>query len=100
MEHVFVKISRRDSLYYRQIQLQLPKLYGNDTLSDSKVCGWSQQFLMGREREYVEDARGNDRLPDFSVQLRIQNPLEEMPCASVLCIAEDTHAAATTVFHI
>jgi hypothetical protein len=34
-------------------------------------------------REYVEGARRTGRPPDFSVQLRIQSAVEEMPLVSV-----------------
>jgi hypothetical protein len=38
--------------------------------------------------------------PEFTVQLRIQSALEEMPLVSVRCIAKVTHTSATTVFYI
>jgi hypothetical protein len=40
------------------------------------------------------------RLLHFSVRLRIQSALEEMPLALVRCITEATYTPATTVFPI
>jgi hypothetical protein len=50
--------------------------------------------------EYVEDARSTDRLPDFRIQLRIQSVVEELPLASVRCIAEARRTPKSTVFYI
>jgi hypothetical protein len=80
-QHLVVQISLGDNLQCRQIHFKLLELDGDDALSYSEVCYWNQQFLMGPE--YVEDARRTARAPDFSVQLRIQSALEEMPLASV-----------------
>jgi hypothetical protein len=77
---------------------QIARTIPDDTLSCSEVCDWSRQFLMGRE--YLEGARRNGQSPDFSVQLRIQSALKEMPLVSVRCIAEATHTPVTTAFYI
>jgi hypothetical protein len=93
-----MKISRRDGLQCRQIYLKLVELCGNDALSYSEVCYWSQQFFIGRES--VEDAKRTHRPSDFSIQLRIQSAHEEMPHASVPCITEARYTPATTMFYI
>jgi hypothetical protein len=92
-----MKVSRRDGLQCRQIHLKLLELYGDDALSYSEACYWSRQGLM--DREDVEGARRTGRSTDFSVQPRIQSKLQEIPFASVRCIAEDMHAPATTVIY-
>jgi hypothetical protein len=80
-QRFFIKISLRGGLQCRQIHLELLELYGDDAVSYSAVCYWNRQFLIARE--YVEDARRVGRQPDFDVQLRIRNALEEIPLASV-----------------
>jgi hypothetical protein len=97
-QRLFLKISRRDDLQCRKIHLKLLELDDDDALSYSEVCCWSWQFLMGRE--YIENKRRTDRPSDFTVQLRIQTALEEVPFASVQCINEATHTPATTEFYI
>jgi hypothetical protein len=97
-QRLFIQISRRDGLQCRQIHFKLLEVDGDEALSYVEVCDWSGQFLMGRK--YVEDARRTGRSRDFSVQLRIQSAVEQMPRASVRWIAEATHTPATTVFYI
>jgi hypothetical protein len=95
-ERLFIKISRRDGLKCRQIHLKLLELYVHDAFPYSGVCHWSRQLLMSRES--VEDARRTRQSPDFSVQLRIQSALEEIPLAFVRCSAEATQTPATILF--
>jgi hypothetical protein len=51
-------------------------------------------------REYVEDARRTGLPPDFSVQLRIQTAVGEMPFTSIRCIGEARHTLGATVVYI
>jgi hypothetical protein len=50
-------------------------------------------------REYLKDARRTGQRLDPGVHLRIQSMSEELPLASVPCIAEAMGATALIVFY-
>jgi hypothetical protein len=78
-----------------QIHFKLLEQYGDDILSYAEVCCWSREFLTAGSMPKMQEGLAN-----FSVQLRIQSALDEMPLTSVQCIAKATRPPATTVFYV
>jgi hypothetical protein len=66
-QHLFTKITHCDRLRCKQVHVTLAEPQNRDAVSDSAMCYWSGQFLVGRE--YVECARSTGSPFDFGLGL-------------------------------